>query len=395
MRNDYLVGMQGYVRVEIEGRYPEQVLNACMKQNIHIWNVSHVEANKLRFYVQLKAVKELKPILKQTECKVRFKERRGVPFFLRKMGTRSGFAVGLLLFLGLMLMAANMVWGIQVKGASPSVEEELRKHVDEMGIKPGAFRFSLPAPDEVQRLITEEIDEATWIGVRKKGTTFEFEVVEQVRQEREELLSPRDLVASKKAVIQQMFVEDGHAVKNQNDFVEKGDVLVSGHIGREGHEQTVAAKATVIGEVWYTSTVSVPFENTFTSMTGEQKTKRMLSVGGFDLPFWGFRDPGYEESETFESETDAHLFGYRLPLQLKKAEERETLSFTRTYTEEEAINVAKERAREELKGKLPDDAEIKSEHILQEAVEHDKVQVRIHYQVLEEITEEKPIIQGD
>lgn len=88
-------------------------------------------------------------------------------------------------------------------------------------------------------------------------------------------------------------------------------------------------------------------------------------------------------------------FGYRLPIQFRTIDQRETLEFTRTYTKEEAVAVAKEEARRELREKIPEDAEIMSEHVLQEAVENDKVSLMIHYQVLEEIAREKPIIQGD
>ncbi|WP_054710362.1 sporulation protein YqfD [Bacillus sp. JCM 19041] len=192
-----------------------------------------------------------------------------------------------------------------------------------------------------------------------------------------------------------MFVEDGKAVKRTNDLVEKGDMLVSGFIGAEGKEQTVAAKASIIGEIWYTSSVTLPYENEFTTITGEQKNKRLIQIGNWDIPFWNFSKPDYETYEIFERETNFSIFGYRLPVQIRTVEQRETFGFSRTYTKDEAVEVAKKHAREELRGKLPDDAEIKTEHILQEHVENDTVSLKIHYQVLEEIAQEKPIIQGD
>ncbi len=72
-----------------------------------------------------------------------------------------------------------MVWNIDVEGASPQVEHELRQIVHEMGVKRGAFFFQLPNVERIQRDVTERIAGATWVGVRQKGTTYEFEVVEQ------------------------------------------------------------------------------------------------------------------------------------------------------------------------------------------------------------------------
>lgn len=395
MRNDFLKSFIGSVTVEVAGQYPERLLNACLKNDVHVWNVRHAGNDKIQFDVALSDIAKIRVLFRHSGCKTTFTKRSGLPFFMKKVKIRAGFAIGMVAFFMLMLSSSSMVWGIHIKGASPHVEQELREVIDEIGIRRGAFQFKLPQPDEVQRIVTEHIDEATWIGVRKKGTTFEFEVVEQVRQEAPELLSPRHLVAAKKAVIHKIFVEDGKAVKKTNDFVEEGELLVSGFIGAEGKEQTVAAKASVIGEIWYTSSVTVPLENTFASLTGEQQSKRMLVLGDIELPFWNIKEPDYETYETFERETEWSLFGYRLPIQFRTIEQRETLEFTRTYTKEEAVAVAKEEARRELREKIPEDAEIMAEHVLQEAVENDKVSLMIHYQVLEEIAREKPIIQGD
>ncbi|SDC31151.1 sporulation protein YqfD [Shouchella lonarensis] len=395
MRNNAAKQIRGYVTVEITMEEPTRLLNACLRRKIEIWNVRYKKGDTLQFDMFLDHVHDLRMLLRAFKCKTTFKRRSGFPFFLKQMRVRIGLSLGVVLFATMMMLAANMVWDIEIKGASPKVAQELREVVDALGIKRGKFQFLLPPPDEIQLLVTEEVDEATWIGVRKKGTTFEFEVVEQVRQAPAERLSPRHLVASKRAVIHKIFVENGKALKHTNDYVEKGDVIVSGVIGVEGKEKIVAAKATVIGEIWYTSNVTIPLKNTFTTLTGTQKNRRSLMLGGFEVPVWAFTKPAYEQYETFERETDWSLFGYRLPVQFKTTEQRETFSFERTYTEEEAKKVAMAGARTELRERLPEDAVIKSENILQQRVEDGTVSLTIHYQVLEEITQEKPIIQGD
>lgn len=387
--------VKGNVTVEAEGSYHEQLLNKCLKEGIQIWNVQEQPSGNLQFDIALADISKMRKLFRKSGIKIRFKQRRGMPFLLNEMKVRIGFATGVLLFIGIILFASNMVWGHTIKGASPHVEQKLNEVIQQIGIERGALAFRLPKPDEIQKMVTDQISEATWIGVRKKGTTYEFEVVEQVRQTEPERLSPRHLVASKKAVIRKMFVEDGKAVKHTNEVVNEGDLLVSGFIGVEGQEQTIAAKASIIGEIWYTSSISMPIEQTFTSLTGEQKNKRIVSFGDVEIPYWNFTKPDYNSFETFERETNLTIFGYRLPFQFKVLEQRETFAFNRAYTEEEVIDVLKKEAREELKGKLPDDAEIKSEHILQEAIENDTVSLKIHYQVLEEIAQEKPIIQGD
>ena len=60
-----------------------------------------------------------------------------------------------------------------------------------------------------------------------------------------------------------------------------------------------------------------------------------------------------------------------------------------------SIEAAKELARRDLKMNIPEDAHVDEEYILHEEVENGKVKLSINFQVIENIAEEKAIIQGD
>ncbi|WP_100406754.1 sporulation protein YqfD [Bacillus solitudinis] len=395
MKNKWIKGIRGYVRVRIEGAYPERFLNRCIEHHILIWGIKRVGEERIVCYMELDDIPKIRPLLRVSHCKVSFTERRGVPFFLRKMVNRLGFVTGLTSFLIIMFILSNMVWNIEIKGASPQVEHELRQIVFEMGIKRGTFQFNLPSVEHIQRDVTERVAGATWVGVRQKGTTFEFEVVEQKLPEKAESLSPRHLVAKKKAIIHDIFVEHGQAQVKPNDFVEKGDLLVSGFIGKEGKIRIVPAEATVYGEIWYKSNVTIPLESIFTTLTGEKKTKHYLSFADFDLPIWGFGEHSYQEYETFEQKKPFQLLKWSIPVHYKRIKIQETSKYKRNYSDEEAIQAAQEMALYELNQQLPVNAEVIGEKVLHEAVENGKVKLKIHYQVIEDITSEQPIIQGD
>lgn len=193
-----------------------------------------------------------------------------------------------------------------------------------------------------------------------------------------------------------MFVEHGHPEVKVNDYVMPGDLLVSGTIGtKEDRMQTVPAKGQVLGEIWYTSKVSVPLEASFTTLTGKHSSRYSLTYNDWRFPIWGFGKPDYPEIQEFEKEKSLDLFGWEFPISLTHKEIHETYSFNRTYTEEEAKQVGMEQAEHELREQLPDDAEILSGKLLHEAVDNGKVNLTIHYQVIEDIAKEKPIIQGD
>ncbi|WP_227934929.1 sporulation protein YqfD [Alkalihalobacillus deserti] len=399
MNNKWTNHINGYVRVRIDGDYPERFLNRCIEHDFSIWQIKRIDDRRIVCYMDVEDAKRIRPLLRQTNCKVSFVQRSGMPFLLKRILKRSGFLVGIISFLTVMFVLSNMVWDIEIKGASPQVEHELRQVVTEMGIKRGTFQFSLPSVELIQRDVTELVQGATWVGVRQKGTTFEFEVVEQQLPDEAERYSPRHLIATKKAIIHKIFVEHGQAEVKPNDFVRKGDRLVSGYIGKKDAEdeekELVPAQAMVLGEIWYKSDVSVPLDNLFTTLTGEKKERHYLSFSGFNIPIWGFGKVKFPEYTQFEHERQFQFLNWSLPISYKRTEFLETSQLNRTYTKKEAVSAARKRARVDLKKHLPLGAEIIGEKVLHEDVENGKVNLRIHYQVIEDITSEQPIIQGD
>jgi hypothetical protein len=65
--------------------------------------------------------------------------------------------------------------------------------------------------------------------------------------EKIEALSPRSLVAKKKAMVAKIYVEKGQPEVQVNDYVKKGQVLVSGLIGKEDNKKSIAAVGEVLG----------------------------------------------------------------------------------------------------------------------------------------------------
>lgn len=397
LRNQWFSNFSGVVRIRVEGRYVEQFLNRCISENVSIWNIKRISDQSVVGTIHLQDVKKVRVLLRQSDCKISFTHRRGLPFLLKRIGERVGFATGMVLSLILIFLLSNIVWNIDIKGASPKIENELRLAIQELGVKRGAFQFTLPDVEYIQREVSERVKDATWIGVRQKGTTYEFEVVEQQLPEEAERYSPRHLVATKEAIIYSIFVEHGQAVVKKHDFVRKGDLLVSGYIGSEDTEnrELVPAKAEVFGEIWYKSKVEVPLESLFTTLTGERKVKHYLSFGDFSLPIWGFGSHSFESVEEDVHTKPLHFFQWPLPISYERLTYYESTQFERQYTKEEAIAAAKQQAKNELIEHLPNDAKVIGEKVLHEAFENGKVKLQIHYQVIEDITSEQPIIQGD
>lgn len=395
MKNHWMMFYFGIVTVKVTGKGIERFINQLTKSGILIWNVKKHGTVALTFKMRLPDVNKLRVAARKSECKIEFLHGGGFPFLLKRLWKNSGFIIGVLMFFILIMYLSNTIWGIEIKGASPATEHQIRKELNKMGIKIGKLQLFLDDVESIQRELTNNVQAITWVGVELKGTTFHFQVVEKNEPEKPEYLSPRHLVAKKKAVIVDMFVEKGVPIVKVHDHVLPGQLLVSGTYGKEGQTVNVAAKGEILGETWYKSVVELPLKSSFQVFNGNENRKHYLKIGSFRLNIWGFKKPEYSMYEKERHEKKIRFLKWTLPLSIETETIRESEKVTRIYSNEDAIKMAKIAARNDLKNRLPEDAVIKGEKILHQSIENGKVNLVIHFQVIENIAQGQPIIQGD
>ena len=62
-------------------------------------------------------------------------------------------------------------------------------------------------------------------------------------------------------VIKHIVVHNGDKIKEENEFVKKGEVIISGNLFKDGNLiDSVNAKGSVYAEVWYNVNISIPLE---------------------------------------------------------------------------------------------------------------------------------------
>jgi similar to stage IV sporulation protein len=395
LKNQWITSFRGKVFVKMEGKLIERVINQLLRSNISIWNVKRAGTETITFYLALEDVHNFRRAVRSSECKVTFLRGHGGPFLLKRAFKNSGFLLGGFAFLIMIILLSNMVWGIQIKGAAPETEHNIRKELTEMGVTTGKLQFSIPDVESIQMELSSRMDNITWVGVELKGTTYHFQVVEKNAPEQVESTGMQHIVAKKKAVIVEIFVEEGDPQVKVNDYVKRGQLLVSGVIGTEKKPKGVPAKAKIMGETWYRTSVELPLKTDFEVFSGKEKRKHYIEIGSLRIPIWGFGNPDYKETVTEETKKPVKFLKWQLPIAYIDKSIKEKEKVERAYTREEAVKEAKKLAKNNLDSSLPDDAEIIGEKILQEKVENGKVKVNLHFKVVENIAEGQPIIQGD
>ncbi|NAP01072.1 sporulation protein YqfD [Halomonas sp. MG34] len=400
--------LTGYVTLSVTGEKPELFFQHCTSAGITVWNVRKIAPDRCDGNLKLRDIKYIRKLNKQTNYKLKFTDRKGYPFLFRRFVRRKELLLGIILSMFLILFLSNIIWEVKITGVPKDIEEKINKQLQSDGIHPGAWIFSLKSPNEIQQKLVKDVPELLWVGVEQKGTTFSLEGVEKIIVEEEEPIGPRDLVATKKGIIKKMYVSNGLAKVQVNDYVKPGDKLVSGVINettkednkeedkkKEEKKELVAAEGEIIATTWYEVNVTAPMETSYESLTGNKEKKFFLKTGNFHLPVWGFGTPDYKHIHREINQNKIKFLKWELPVEFV-----ETTLNEKTYTsversQEEAVKAGIEQAKQELTLQLGPDAVIVSEKVLHETIENGKVKLNLYINVEENIAKAQPLTQGD
>lgn len=408
MRTNQGKSFHGYVRLKITGRLPERFLQFLMESNIPLWNIEKTSNTTCEASIYLRDLQTVRKLRRQTEYKISILHGSGLPFRFRNLIRKKPFIVAAIVSMFIIMFLANIIWEVKIEGVSTEIEKKIHKQLTSYGIYPGASLWKLDDTAEIQHDLMHDIPELLWIGVEKKGTALHFEAVEKKVAEEKRVSGPRNLVAKKSGIITKTYVANGEPIVQVNDFVEKGDVLVSGKISsyndnppeesedddnEEEHEKFkyIEAEGEIRAKTWYEIDVTVPLEATYETLSGEQTKKHFLKFGSFQLPIWGFKNPEFD-SLHYEHETkDFHIFKWQLPWQYVHSTIHEKTFENITRTKEEARKIGLKQAKQDLRLELGPDAQILTEKVLHETTENGKVKLIIYVTVDEDITKQEKI----
>lgn len=395
MKNQWVYFFTGSVTVKVTGKGLERFLNRLSRQGIYVWEVRRLDENSITFKLSLNKIHHFRRAIRKSGCSASFIDKHGFPFYIKRLIYNGGFLAGLATFFVLIFILSNMIWGIEIEGAEPKTEERIWKELDKLGVQIGSLQLLTDSAEEIQRTLTNNIPAITWVGVRVEGTVYKLQVVEKNQPKPEKETGPQHLVAAKKGIIVKMYVQEGQPMVAINDYVKKGQQLVSGEIGVEDRYSYIASKGEIIAETWYKSEVSIPLKKELTVLTGNEKNKHYLKFWKWDVPIWGYGNPKFEE---YDQDLTTHPFKFlrwELPIRYKEINIHEVEKAKHELNQEEAVAAGIEIAKKDLLSKLGEEAKIVKENILHKEVENGKVKITIHFTVHEDIAKGQPIIQGD
>ena len=382
MKNSFLFSFKSSIKLRIKGKNINRFINRLIRQNIEIIdmrNISYKEIEIRIYKSDLEKLEKIKTIYELEEV-----NSYGL-IKIKKLLNKNKLLL-LFMFFGacLLILLTNIIFDVEVVHNKKEIQELLLNELKKYDITEKKFIKSFKEVEKIKESILEEYkDKLEWIEIERVGTKYIVRVEERKIPSVDEEQQNRNIVAKKSAIIKTIIAENGVVVKNINDYVKKGDIIVSGSVYlNETLKNIISANGTVYGEVWYKSTVEVPFvynEANYTSNTNKVLTLKFLNHR-FEL----FNFNKYLNKEIEEKKLLSHNF---LPIELVYETQREVEKTDKIYTIDEAINIAREKSIKAMESKLNDKEYIISSKDLKVDIKESKIELEMFFSIYEDITD--------
>jgi len=378
--------MNSFVTVQITGKDVKRFVRFLYQRKIRFYDLEYHPHSVYATlcYADYLVLKEM-----HTIYEIRVVRYKGWLFIKKVVSTYKIFLLSFLVGLVFLVFLSHVIFSVEVVHDKQEIRDFVQEELEKRGIHKFALGKSFSENEKiVADILKTHRDKLEWMEIEKVGTKYIARVEERKILDLTEETLPRDLIAKKKGILLSISATSGEVVKKVNDYVEAGDVIVSGTIkNKDTIQGYVPAKGKVFAETWYQITVEVPYSYKEVQKTGHKKRVLSLNFLNFEKRFFS----------SFETKQDEVIFSLKNPLLSISAsyiEEEETIEEDVLYSYDMALLKAREIARNKLKAMLSSEDEILYEKSLKNFEEDSKIVVEMFFKVKEDITSYVGISEG-
>ena len=373
------------ILLNIKGKNINRFIKKLISRKINILSLKYVNKNEVyitiykRDYERVIKIKSIYQVnTKDTFGLIKIKKILKLNRYLIIIGI-----IGFILF----YLLTNMIFSINIVHSNKDIRNLLKHELELNNIKKYTFKKNYKTLEKIkENILNKYPDKIEWLEIEEVGTEY------IVRAEEREIINkkinnnPRNLIAKKDAVIKKITASKGSIVRNYDDYVKKGEVIVSGEVTlNEKVKGKVKAEGKVYGEVWYVITTEYPFAYFEKKETGMKKniyTIKFLS-NDIELTFNKFRHKKVDENLIFKSNI--------IPIKFVKQRQKEVIIKNEILTFDQALIKAKELSIKKVKDNLNENEYIIRSKYLKSRINKSTIEVDMFFAIYEDITDYKGI----
>lgn len=382
MKDKILKIFSSSIKIKVTGRNINNFLKRLINNNINIEKVipiSHKEIDLIINYQDLDKVLKLKTIYN-----IKIVRYYGKLRIIKRIKKDIFILSSLLISLLLIYTLSNVIFKVEVIHSNKNIIKLVTKELEDNGIKKYKFVKNYQEIEQIKNKILEENKNTLeWLEIIREGTKYTIRVEERIINNKPKDNKIYNIVASKNAVIKNIYAESGEKIRSINTYVKKGDIIISSDITLPNNEKiSKTASGKVQGEVWYNINIEYPYQYHEIKYTGNKKKVLVLNLLNKRISFFDFH-----KYKTFNRNIKYIFNNSVTPISLTYEDEYETNIINEVYDYDTAREKAIAKAKEKLLEKYPNIEEVTDIKIITEEDKETKISLNLFVTCLEDITE--------
>lgn len=381
MENKTLKGiLNDNVSIKITGEEVNSFIYYLIRLKIKLYDITYLSPDKVVIVTTFNNYKRIINI--KNKYKIKIIKIHG------KLKIKEVFYLNKILFISIIIgyitlvFLSNIIFDIEIVHNKTDVRKNIEEYLKEYNIKKLSFKKSYKRLEQIENdILNKHHDDLEWIEITESGTKYIVRLEERKNNTLKKTYNVQNIVANNNAIIKKIIAKNGEIVKNIDDYVKKGDIIITGLIKNgENIMSKVPALGEVYGEVWYKVRVEVPFHYVESHETG--KHKKVLCIYFLNKKWEIFNSKKYKDKNIIKKILSFNLLS---PLKFVIEDQNEIVGIDSFYTEGEAISKAIEIGKEKIEGNFSTNEKILSEKVLNFDVNGSKMIVDIYYMVYKNI----------
>ncbi len=369
-----------YYLVRIKGPDIKSFIRNLHKKRI---NLNDLKIYEKEFYTKLNQKDFDKLIKIKTSYKIEVIKKYGIVHYKEVLKNNIIFLLSVFISAIVLIILENMIFDVEIVTSDSKIRKILHEELEKNGIKKYNLVKSYSKIQEIKNNIIENNkNDIEYIEIEKTGTKYIVRVEKRIINNIKKENDIRHVVAAKNGIIKKIEASKGEILTKVNDYVSKGDILVSGEIHKgEDVLDNISADGKIFAEVWYKVKVTIPIKYYEEKKTGKSENIISFNILNYDFNF--FEKDKYKDKKEKETVIFSDFFGL-FKISYKYLEELEVNDSINLITSE---NVAVKYAREKIISQLKEEEYIISQKKLKTTLNNSTIKVEVFFKVYENITD--------
>lgn len=370
--------MNNQIKLKVTGKNPNTYLKELIRENINLYNIK-INNHFLEIIINQKDYEKVIKI--KTSYKIEIIDYYGYSKIKHFFKQYCSF----ILIIGLCIIyineLSNRIFFIEVEHSNPNIIKIVKSDLKKYGIEKYKRKVSFQQKQKIkEKILEKEKDYLEWIEIEEIGTKYIVKVEQRKKNKAENKCLPRNIIAKKNAMILEIKASSGEIVKKKLDYVEKGEIIISGFIhNKEDIVEKKCSIGEIYGEVWYKVKVSIPKEKIIIKNEKEKSINLYFKIGR-SIIFNNVKFKTYQKNE-YNILRDSII-----PIKLSININRKTTQVRKKYKEIELEKKALKYAGKEINKKLKAEEEVLSKKVLKKEEKNSKIIIDVFVRAKENIT---------